>query len=72
MEKIILKDSTDLEFAINVFGKEYESEIKQKLKEYPSILIGNYSEDIEFGNRYVFTIVRGADFNGKTKEIHRD
>jgi len=63
MEKVLLKDELDLQKAIDFFGKEHKAEITKLIDNYPCILIGNYADDIEFGENYTFTIVVMEDFN---------
>ena len=49
MEKILLKNAEDVKDAINLFGIEWEKEIKEEIKKFPCILVGLYANDVEFG-----------------------
>lgn len=69
MEKMLLKTEKDLKSAFSFFGKKYKKDIEEEVKKYPCVLIASYSEDIEFGSGYTFTIVSDEDFkkqNGLT------
>jgi len=69
MEKILVNDTIDLKVAIEFYGAKYEQEIKDVVNDYPCIIIGNYSEDIEFGNGYDFTAIVISDFKNKNAEV---
>ena len=62
MEKILLKNAEDLKDAINLFGIEWEKEIKEKIKKFSCILVSLYANDVEFGEIYRFTSVEISDF----------
>tara|TARA_B110000240_G_C13170593_1_gene313407 strand:- start:337 stop:531 length:195 start_codon:yes stop_codon:yes gene_type:complete len=62
MEKILLKNAEDLKDAINLFGIEWEKEIKEEIKKFPCILVSLYANDVEFGEIYRFTSVEISDF----------
>ena len=61
MEKRLIRNEKEVQNAIDFFGKEWEDEIKQEVKGFPSILISCYSDDIEFGEYYQFTSVKAVD-----------
>jgi hypothetical protein len=65
MEKILLKNEKDLKDAINLFGIEWEKEIREEIREFPCILISFYAYDIDFGEIYRFTTVTINNFEGK-------
>ena len=63
MEKFLIKSPLNIEDAIQFFGEEYRDTICEEfIDEYPSVLIGHYSEDIEFGSGYDFCYVSASDF----------
>jgi hypothetical protein len=62
MERILLRNDTDLRLAIEFFGTKYKTDIKFAVDKYPCLLIGNYSEDVEFGNGYEFASVYPDEF----------
>tara|TARA_B100000767_G_scaffold2236_1_gene2217 strand:+ start:566 stop:760 length:195 start_codon:yes stop_codon:yes gene_type:complete len=62
MEKILLKNTEDVKDAINLFGIEWEKEIKEEIKKFPCILVSLYANDVEFGEIYRFTSVEISDF----------
>jgi hypothetical protein len=62
MEKILLKNAEDVKDAINLFGIEWEKEIKEEIKKFPFILVSLYANDVEFGEIYRFTSVEISDF----------
>ena len=62
MEKMLIKNNQDLKDAITFFGLEWENEIKDEIKIFPSILVSFYANDIEFGEIYRFTGVKISDF----------
>lgn len=68
MEKILIKNDVDRAKATLFFGKKYEKTILESINNYPVILIGDYSEDIEFGSGYNFTTIYLDDFNKKSGE----
>lgn len=70
MEKILLKEKGDLKLAIQAFGHINKRGIEEVVNEYPCILIGHFSEDIEFGNGYSFTTVKPRDFDCKAGDIY--
>lgn len=63
MEKILIQNQEHLNIAIEFFGKKYAAEIEKITKTKPCILIGKYSEDIDFGNEYDFSTIVLEDFN---------
>ena len=63
MEKILLKNEKDLKDTINLFGIEWEKEIKGEISGFPCILISFYANDIEFGEIYRFTTVTINNFD---------
>lgn len=69
MEKMLVNDTIDLTEAIKFWGKKYENEIKEVIKDYPCIIIANYSEDIELGNGYDFTTIVITDFQKPNAEV---
>ena len=71
MEKILLTNKADLEKAISTFGQSYRKEIAQLITHYPCILVGYYSEDVDFGSGYTFTTIYHDDFNGKGGSLFR-
>jgi hypothetical protein len=62
MEKILLKNAEDVKDAINLFGIEWEKEIKEEIKKFPCILVSLYANDVEIGEIYRFTSVEISDF----------
>ncbi len=64
MEKMLLKEKQDLQKAIEFFGKEHKTDLVKSVNHYPCILIGNYAEDVEFGENYSFTTVVLEEFEG--------
>ena len=62
MEKILVKNNSDLVKAINQFGKEWEEDIKNEISIFPCVLIASFSNDIEFGEVYQFISVTKLDF----------
>ncbi|MGY8988071.1 MAG: hypothetical protein ACKVG7_05895 [Flavobacteriales bacterium] len=62
MEKMLLKNNNDIKDAIIFFGIEWEKEITEEIKIFPSILVSFYANDIEFGEIYRFTAVEISDF----------
>jgi hypothetical protein len=63
MEKFLIKSPLNIEDAIIFFGEKNRTEISELFPdEYPCMLIGHYSEDIEFGAGYDFTFVAASDF----------
>ena len=62
MEKILVKNNSDLVKVINQFGKEWEEDIKNEISIFPCILIASFSNDIEFGEVYQFSSVTKLDF----------
>lgn len=62
MERILLRNDTDLRLAIEFFGDKYKTHIKFAVDKHPCLLIGNYSEDVEFGNGYEFASVYPNEF----------
>ena len=65
MEKILLNSKEDLKSAISFFGSAWTKDINDKVKEFPCVLIGKYSEDVEFGDGYDFTAITKGDFDKK-------
>ena len=63
MEKMLIKNNQDLKGAINFFGMQWKKEITDEIKTFPSILVGLYANDIEFGEIYRFTAVEISDFH---------
>jgi hypothetical protein len=66
MEKILLKDKSDIAAAVDFFGTDNRVAIKAAIKSYPCVLIGHYSDDIEFGDGYEFTTVSLDEFKGES------
>ena len=62
MEKVLLKNNSDLVKVINQFGEEWEEDIKNEISIYPCVLIASFSDDIEFGEVYRFSSVTELDF----------
>jgi len=72
MEKILIKTNDDVKAAISFFGRKYADEIKNEVSKKPCVLIGSYSEDIEFGSGYDFDSVAINDFETqKNGEVFR-
>jgi len=72
MKKILLNSKDDLKSAIRFFGDKYKHDIECILSSqtYPCILIGHYSDDIEFGDGYSFTTIIKDDFNKKSGQVY--
>lgn len=66
MEKMLINNTKDLKKAIDFFGSEWEGEIKAKCSITPCVLIGHYSEDVEYGFGYDFASVSKYDFEGES------
>ena len=64
MEKYYLNSNKDLELAKNDFNEnpEWIELINELVIEYPCILIASFSDDIEFGEYYQFSVVSLKDF----------
>ena len=62
MEKVLLKNNSDLIKVIDQFGKEWEEDIKKEISIYPCVLLVSFSNDIEFGEVYQFSSVTKLDF----------
>ena len=62
MEKILLKNKSDLIKAIDQFGEEWKQDIQNEISIYPCVLIASFSDDIEFGQIYSFSSVTKLDF----------
>lgn len=71
MEAILLEKEEQLKEAINFFGEKNSEEIKEKVLEYPCILIGNFSDDVEFGENYTFCIVTEGSFKKESGIVNR-
>lgn len=70
MEKMLIKNHEDEEKAIKFFGRKYSTAIRAKTKILPCVLIGHYSEDIEFGAGYSFTSVTEIEFKNNKCESY--
>lgn len=62
MEKMLLNSINDYKKSVKFFGQKYRNDISHAIKLYPCILIGHYSEDVEFGSGYSFTTVNKGEF----------
>lgn len=63
MNRFLIKNNEDLNEAINFFGIEWKKEIEEATKEFPSVLISFYANDVEFGEIYRFETVTFSEFN---------
>jgi hypothetical protein len=63
MEKIKVTNDIELANAIKYFGEENDLVIRQIVGNhpYPYVLVGSYSDDIEFGEGYDFVVVLKTD-----------
>ena len=59
---MLLKNKKDLKNAIIYLGIEWEKEIKDEIKTFPSVLVGFYANDIEFREIYRFSGIKISDF----------
>ena len=65
MEKILLNKKGDVTKAVTFFGKKYKDDIKKVIREFPCMLIGMFSDDVEFGAYYNFSTVIKSDFRNE-------
>ena len=63
MNRFIIKTDKDLNKVINFYGTEWKKEIEESIKEFPSVLVSFYANDVEFGEIYRFEAVTFSEFH---------
>jgi hypothetical protein len=70
MEKFLIKEKSDIDKAIQAFGKEYTESIVECVKTLPYILVGHFSDDIEFGAGCDFTSITLSEFEREPIKLY--
>ena len=61
MQKTIIENEIHFLEIIKSFGKQWEEDLREVVKEFPCILISCHCIDIEYGEYYEFTSINSID-----------